>query len=128
MGLTAGMGMGELVAVGAGGAGLAGVDDDINWAAAQGSTPTASTGGEWGGIFNQVWGTASKLLMAQYGQPAPGTVITTPNGQYIRQANGMSVPIVGANIGVGASGGGLGTGTLVLLLVGVVAVVAMKGR
>lgn len=126
MGLTAGMGMGELVAVN--GAGLAGVDDDINWAASQGSTATPSTGGEWGGIFNSVWGTVSKILVNQYGQPAPGTVITTPNGQYIRQANGMSVPVVSASVGVGASGGGLGTGTLVLLLVGVVAVVAMKGR
>ena len=126
MGLTAGMGMGELVAVN--GAGMAGVDDDINWAASQGATPTASTGGDWGGIFNQVWSTASKVLLAQYGQPAPGTVITTPTGQYIRQANGMSVPVVSASVGVGASGGGLGTGTLVLLLVGVVAVVAMKGR
>lgn len=126
MGLTAGMGMGELVAIGAGGAGMAGVDDDINWAASQGNTATPSTGGEWGGIFNSVWGTVSKILVNQYGQPAPGTVITTPNGQYIRQANGVPVPVVSAT--VGTTGGGLGTGTLVLLLVGVVAVVAMKGR
>lgn len=76
-------------------------------------------------IFNPVWETTSSILKAQWGQPAPGTVITTPQGQYIRQANGMPVPVatIGANVGVGTGGGG-GI-TMVTLGVVVVALLAI---
>lgn len=71
-------------------------------------------------IFTPIWETTSSILKAQWGQPAPGTVITTPQGQYIRQANGLPVPVatIGANVGVGGSGSSgmlLGIGAIILL-------------
>lgn len=90
-----------------------------------------STGINWNTLLGKWTDITGKILTTQYGQPAPGTVITTANGQYIRQATGVPVPVTSTNVGVSTSGiSNISTGTGIVLaaVVGVVLLGMMMKR
>lgn len=86
-----------------------------------------STGVNWNTLLGKWTDITGKILTTQYGQPAPGTVITTANGQYIRQATGVPVPVANVGFGVNTTGG-LSTGVMIAGVVGIMLVVMMSRR
>lgn len=86
-----------------------------------------ATGVNWNSLIGKWTDITGRILTTQYGQPAPGTVITTANGQYIRQATGVPVPVANVGFGVNTTGG-LSTGVMIAGVVGIMLVVMMSRR
>lgn len=72
----------------------------------------------WQGALNTGITTISDIARARWGQPAPGTIIETPDGRYVRQADGY--PVAPA-VTVGATTSGLSP----ILLIGGLALLAV---
>lgn len=113
---------GQTVVVGRGRTpGLGSVDDDINWAIAQGAGSAArSTTSPWWGVLNRSLDITGGILTSRLGVPPAGTVITTPGGQVIRQADGYPVPAVAA--GTNIAGGSM----ILLAAVGIGAILLLR--
>lgn len=120
---TGGMGMvmrGQTVVVSGPGRGMGSVgsvDDDINWAISQGAARSASP---WWGVLNRSLDITGGILTSRLGVPPAGTVITTPGGQVIRQAEGYPVPAVAA--GTNVAGGSV----ILLAAAGVMALLLLR--